>query len=319
MAQNIALYVKLDYFVVYQRLIRLKGRELVEKAGRFWKLTYQGRDMLLQSLKQSARLPRAGATESHTLKQKLQVPPIPPKRTNGFDIRFPMFPTEYWKLEGRLTKAGIDFKPEKVKNSTFYTLRMAGYTLKFTTRNLIVYAPQAFYGFQIEGKVLLNEEVRKARQTVRDLLKLVPVRMVEDSGKLKAILAYYEIAHTQSGEAEAVTRRRSYAPLAYDLITGQMVHWADRSMRTYAEGEFSELTLEQKMANLTQDMKDGKWDHRYEKKLVRTILENQATQARLMTDFVSSQHFKDIQTSQLINELIASRGKQPERKRWANG
>lgn len=262
---TIAKEIKADYFIVYQRLLRLKKANLVFQDKKLWKLNDNGKDFLLNGL---LRLPRRAISEEAHIQSKA----IPPKRINGMEAQFRPLRTEYSRLEAIFAEASLSYETKRVKNSNQYILSWLGYSIKLTTRKLIAYAPQAYASFEIEGKVLINEELNKAMNAVGSLVKQLGLKMVREGDRLWCRCSYFEIAHTESKQADVITMKRrksSFAPMAYDLNTLKMLAWADRSFRV-AESEYSSLDLEAKEANRMQDIKDGKYYHRDEQiKLAR--------------------------------------------------
>lgn len=202
---------------------------------------------------QSSNLPQSSNPAPKPRKSAL-----PDKRLNGMQLYFAPFRTEYSRLETLLQEAHIPYKKNKVRNYTQYTLIWEGYSLKFTTRKLIAYCPYAFKGFEVQGKVFINEKIGKALVAVRNLVAATGIRLLERNGAVWFRLKYFELAHTQSGTAEAVTRKKSYQPLCYELKTGDIIAWGDNSLKLH-ELEFSRLEIEKKVADMLQAMEQDKW------------------------------------------------------------
>lgn len=284
-AITIARMVGINYFVVYQRLTRLKAKHIVIEEYALWKITENGKEFLLNGL---LRLSRSGTQKNENVKviraQNVKAKPIPPKRLNGVQILFRPKRTEHARLEALFREAGISYQAKPVKHYLQYILEWQGYRLKFTTRKLITYAPQAYASFEIEGKVLINEEINKAMNAVGSLIKKLNLKMVSENNRVWCKCSYFEIAHTESTQAHFITMKRrksSFAPMAYDLNTLKMVSWADRSFRI-AESEYSELNLEALEANRLQDIRDGKYYHREEQKKLYSVIQAQQSILELL-------------------------------------
>ena len=269
LTQTISEDLKVEYHTIYQRLLRLQKRKYINKSMDptkrfFWKITKEGEEWIFNAAFFSTGLPRTENKKSSSKPKPLTSNKIPPKRANGVRIYFKPYRTEYSKLPALLAEAKIHYRAEQVHNYVQYHVFWEGYELKFTTQKLIAYAPAAFYEFTIDGKRISNIEIEKACAAVASLLRVMPVRMLEEQGKLWVRCRYIEIAHTGSVVAGEVTQKKSYTPLAYDMKTGALCAWADRSFN-FMELEFNDIPLEIKVANMMQDMKDGKWDPRKEK------------------------------------------------------
>lgn len=228
--------------------------------GKLWKITEEGRKWLLNVLTEPSGKNR---TTSRKTPIRLTNQPIPPKRANGVRVYLKLWRTEHYRVEAMLSEAKIPYTVTDTKGYKQYEAVWEGYKFKFTTLHVIAYCPDALYEFKIDGKRIRNEELEKCLAAFARFLKHCPVKMHEYEGKLWARVAYIEIAHTGSEMAEKVTERKSYVPLAYDLKTGVLCGWADRSFN-FMELEFNDIPLEIKAANLVQDMKDDKWNHRLE-------------------------------------------------------
>lgn len=271
---TLAKYIKADYFVVYQRLLRLKSAGYIAAKDKFWKIEAAGQNWLFNVLNAPSQLSTTATVKSQNVKDLTE---LPPKRLNGMRIYFRVYRTEHERLEAKLTAAGIEYATEKARHYLQYIINWQGYKLRFTTRTLVVYVPEEYKGFEIEGKAMVNDAADKACRAIVALLAKLPIRMQEENGKLWHKIAYFEIAHTQSAAAKAIMKqikRVNTVPLAFDRMTGRRCTWADNSYNL-SELEFDKLTPEALNANLQQDLKDGKWNHRTEQQKLREVAELQ--------------------------------------------
>ncbi len=196
---------------------------------------------------------------------------LPAKRMNGMQVYYKPDRTEYAKLEAILAEANISYHKSKIRSYNQYTLNWKGYAIKFTTQHLIAYCPEAYSGFERKGLDFINMEVDKANRVIGELILKLKLKVREQNGFIWFRLAYFEIAHTGSTTAQAVTTKQSYKPLAYNLKTGECIAWADNSFNLH-ELEFNKTGIEAKVAGMLQDMEDGKWSHREDQKLIREVM-----------------------------------------------
>jgi hypothetical protein len=267
-ATTLAAYAKTKFYLVYPHLKRLEKAGFIAAKDRFWTLLPAGQNWLLTVLNAPSQL-------STTAPLTVSKPSLPPKRLNGMRVYFRVYRTEHERLEAKLTAAGIAFTPERARHYLQYFITWQGYKLRFTTRTLVVYVPEQYTGFEIEGKAMVNEAADKACRAVVALLARLPVRMLEENGKLWHRIAYFEIAHTHSEAAKAImkqVRRTNTVPLAFDKMSGLRCTWADNSYNL-SELEFSKLLPEALNATMQQDLKDGRWNHRVEQEKLRQALE----------------------------------------------
>ena len=319
---SLASYTHISYFVVYQRLQTLKKYGYVQVKDRIWTLCIAGQTWYNQSLKCNSR-----TVSKNTQSLKLSKPPsaLPPKRLNGMRIYYKPNRTEHAQLEAKLAEAGIAYSRQQQHNYVQYTLDWQGYALKFTTLHLILYCPHAYAGFERKGGFFINEQAQAANKAVAALAVKLNIRMLgDDKGKLWFRVAYFELAHTQSTTAKAVTRKQSYKPLCYDMRTGECIAWADNSFNLH-ELEFSRLDIEGRVADMLQDMEAGKWNNRAEQVklaevagIVRLGNEQLMGIAKVVAELARTQNATAGNVAYIMRLLAALQAEQHGRpaKRW---
>jgi DNA-binding MarR family transcriptional regulator len=299
--QQMASQAGISAPAVVQRLAILEREGYIKREPRSMRQTWQ-----LTKLGQAA-LQGASTTFSITqqkeenvhdnLKSQKEISSMA-KRANGFKLYLDLLRTEYPRLEATLHEAGFQVERHAVRNSYQYIVREQGYELTFTTRKLILRCPDKLYKFKFSGKVIINRELNKALRFVAAFNRKAHIRFIEENGKLQARLPHYEIGHTNSKVARELTeQRKGFIPLAFDTQTLLIVAWADRSLRLH-ELEFSDVTLEAKVADMLQDMHENKWIPRQEQKKLRElmkIVEKSVNNFNVLSTSVSHLVARDLQ------------------------
>lgn len=194
-------------------------------------------------------------------------------RLHSLRITFRLFATEYSKIEAMLSTAGIPFKISSPKGYSKYIVDWQGHKLHITTKKLIDYAPDASRPFEVHGSQILDEALQASLAAVAAFLQKTGIRCYEENGRLWCRPTFYEIAISNDQTAHTATKKQRYMPLAYDLTTGKVLLWADKSEYPVPETETNKLPIHALLQAFYQDMVDGRWRWRDEQvKLHDTIM-----------------------------------------------
>lgn len=249
-ASSISSTLGMELSATIHRLKRLCKIGYLKCEYRQYSLTPEGEKYLLDAMLQDSR--------GHQIASTNQTSSVY-NRLHALRITFKIFPTEYERLEAKLTNAGISYKINNVRNYKQYIVQWGEHQLHITTRKIIDYAPDNAKPFDITGREILDESLKASVVAVTHFIDKTQIRVLEEDGRIWFKPTYYEIAITNDETAHEVTVGRRYVPLAYDRLTGKVVLWADKSLYPVPESETNKLPIHALLQDFYQAMVDGKW------------------------------------------------------------
>lgn len=155
---------------------------------------------------------------------------------HAFEVHYPMYTTEYSRLEAKLATAGIAFKPSGNRKHPSYLILYKGLKIRLGSRQLIAWGPELTEPITVKHEEIEGKALKLNISTVESLLKETGIRTQETiNHQLKAHLYYKELAIINNAAVEKLQKGKGYIPIAYDRVSGRASIWLDPTPSPAAE------------------------------------------------------------------------------------
>lgn len=222
-------YVKADYFVVYQRLRRLRAAKIIEQHLKLWKLTDYGTQWMFNALGAGMATAKQNIKEAEPIRTKT-------KRNTLHATTYYAYPFITHKGKGfyeqvpeTLKLLGIPYKLIGNRKAPQYLIpSWKGIKLKFTQEKLIAWGKRQPAPINIKTNILLDNHKKEMADKLAEFTDLTGFRYQETlDGELRLDLKYWECGLSDDEVAQEAGRHNGKIRMAYDRATGELTIWFD--------------------------------------------------------------------------------------------